>query len=60
MKARIAVGVKLSGHYCWLMMVPIINACVFLTLAFLWGDNGDNRFGADPKVDDHPLLIWNQ
>jgi uncharacterized membrane protein YhaH (DUF805 family) len=50
-----AHDIGLSGNYCWLFIVPLVNAFVFLTLAFSPGIVGDNRFGPDPKVSPHDL-----
>lgn len=52
--------IGLSGNYCWLLAVPILNVFVLLTLLLLWGTPGENRFGADPKAGGHHLWSWQQ
>lgn len=51
-----AHDIGMSGNYCWLLLIPIVNAYVFLTLAILPGTQGDNQFGVDPQAHDQHLL----
>lgn len=37
-----------SGWWLFAMIVPILNIWVFITIYFLRGTSGDNRFGRDP------------
>ena len=37
-----------SGHFIWLLAIPIINLWPSIEIAFIKGTSGDNRFGADP------------
>ncbi len=38
----------LSGHFCWLLFVPIVSLWPCIVLTFLKGTDGNNRFGSDP------------
>ncbi|CAK0754791.1 putative Inner membrane protein YhaI [uncultured Gammaproteobacteria bacterium] len=37
-----------SGHFVWLMLVPLINLWPSLVMLFHRGTQGENRFGPDP------------
>jgi uncharacterized membrane protein YhaH (DUF805 family) len=37
-----------SGHFCWLLLIPIISLWPAIVLGFFKGTEGSNRFGADP------------
>jgi uncharacterized membrane protein YhaH (DUF805 family) len=37
-----------SGHWCWLLLVPVISIIPSLMLLFLPGTKGPNRFGVAP------------
>lgn len=38
----------ISGHFCWLLFVPIVSLWPCIVLIFMKGTDGNNRFGADP------------
>ncbi|MBX9696930.1 MAG: DUF805 domain-containing protein [Alphaproteobacteria bacterium] len=37
-----------SGHFIWLMFIPIINFWPMIELSFFKGTEGANKFGDDP------------
>jgi uncharacterized membrane protein YhaH (DUF805 family) len=37
-----------SGHFIWLMFIPIINLWPAIELSFFKGTEGPNKFGDDP------------
>lgn len=37
-----------SGHFCWLLLIPIVNLLPIIQLLFFKGTEGSNRFGDDP------------
>jgi uncharacterized membrane protein YhaH (DUF805 family) len=37
-----------SGHFCWLLLVPLVNLVPTIMLGFCKGTTGPNRFGPDP------------
>lgn len=37
-----------SGHFLWLIVIPLINLWPTLTLIFARGTESENRFGPDP------------
>jgi uncharacterized membrane protein YhaH (DUF805 family) len=37
-----------SGHFLWLMLIPIVNFWPMIELYFIRGTKGGNRFGEDP------------
>jgi uncharacterized membrane protein YhaH (DUF805 family) len=37
-----------SGHFCWLLVIPLVNIVPGLMLGFCRGTTGPNRFGPDP------------
>jgi uncharacterized membrane protein YgcG len=42
-----------TGHSGWWIPVPVLNICVPV-LIFLKGQQGDNRYGSDPKISRSP------
>lgn len=54
----IAVGVRRlhdtdrSGHWMWLMFIPIIGSIVLLVFLCQNGTSGSNRYGNDPKQNE--------
>jgi uncharacterized membrane protein YhaH (DUF805 family) len=42
-----------TGHSGWWIAVPVLNICVAV-LIFLKGQQGDNRYGSDPKMIRSP------
>ncbi|MEZ4599575.1 MAG: FHA domain-containing protein [Syntrophotaleaceae bacterium] len=51
----IALGIKRfhdqdrSGHFMWLLLLPIANLVASIMLLFVPGTSGSNRFGSPPK-----------
>jgi uncharacterized membrane protein YhaH (DUF805 family) len=37
-----------SGHFCWLLVIPVVNLVPTIMLGFFKGTAGPNRFGPDP------------
>jgi uncharacterized membrane protein YhaH (DUF805 family) len=37
-----------SGHFCWLLLIPVVNVFPTILLCFFKGTTGPNRFGPDP------------
>jgi uncharacterized membrane protein YhaH (DUF805 family) len=37
-----------SGHFCWLLLIPLVNIFPAILLGFFKGTTGPNRFGPDP------------
>jgi uncharacterized membrane protein YhaH (DUF805 family) len=37
-----------SGHFCWLLLIPIVNIVPAIMLGFFKGTTGPNGFGPDP------------
>jgi len=42
-----AHDVNRSGHFCWLLLVPIVSIWPLIELLLFQGTSGDNRFGPD-------------
>jgi uncharacterized membrane protein YhaH (DUF805 family) len=37
-----------SGHFCWLLLIPLVSLVPGIMLSFFKGTPGPNRFGPDP------------
>jgi uncharacterized membrane protein YhaH (DUF805 family) len=37
-----------SGHFCWLLLIPVVHIFPVILLSFVKGTTGPNRFGPDP------------
>ena len=45
-----------SGHFCWLLLVPLVSIWPMLELFVFEGTSGSNRFGPDMMVSpDVPM-----
>jgi uncharacterized membrane protein YhaH (DUF805 family) len=38
-----------SGHFCWLLLIPLVSIVPTIMLSFFKGTTGPNRFGPDPR-----------
>lgn len=45
-----AHALNYSGHFCWLLLIPVIGLIPLARLMSVEGTCGDNRFGADPLL----------